>query len=88
MEPMPLEDFSKLYNETGIDVDGRVAELNDVIIPAFTNKIHDLLMFMKSLPHFNQIPSKDKVSLLKGICKYEISKGKCPYKTIQILFLI
>ena len=70
MEPIPLADFSKLYKETGIDVDGRVAELNEIIMPAFRKNIHDTLMFMRLLPQFDQLPSKDKIALLKGNLRF------------------
>ena len=65
MEPMSPEDFKKLHSETGIDIDGRISEI-ETTLPLMRRTMQCLFRFLKALPGYNQLPHEDKVALLKG----------------------
>ena len=65
MEPMPPEEFYKLYTQTGIDIDGRISEMLKTM-PFARRSMQCLIGFVKTLPGFNQLSEIDKIALLKG----------------------
>ena len=65
MEPMSPEDFKKLHSETGIDIDGRISEVESTV-PLMRRTMQCLVCFLKALPGYDQLPREDKVALLKG----------------------
>jgi hypothetical protein len=55
-----------IYNDTGIDIDGRIEVLQEVIFPQVENCIKRLVTFSKAIPGFIQLPIEDQIELVKG----------------------
>ena len=65
MGPIPSEDYLKIYNETGIDVDGRgqiIQEAIEIMDPVMKK----LIAFYKCLPGFQNLPIDDQITVIKG----------------------
>ena len=84
MEPMPPEEFYKLYTQTGIDIDGRISEMLKTM-PFVRRSMQCLIGFVKTLPGFNQLSEIDKIALLKGNI---ISTSCLQYLILLLVFLV
>ena len=66
MEPISPAEFYKIYVETGVDVDGRISEMTQ-LMPFARRQMQCMIGFVKALPGFRELLEKDKIALLKGI---------------------
>ena len=65
LKPIPKEEYMKIYQSTGIDIDGR-REMIKHMIPCIEKAIKRFICFAKSLPGFKDLPINDQISLIKG----------------------
>jgi hypothetical protein len=65
MKPITYQEYLKIYQSTGIDVDGRRAMLKHMI-PCIEQAIKRFISFAKSLPGFKELPLDDQINLIKG----------------------
>ena len=55
----------KIYQTTGIDIDGR-QEMIKHMIPCIEKAIKRFIAFAKALPGFKDLPLDDQISLIKS----------------------
>lgn len=66
MKPLAQHEYSRIYQATGIDVDGR-REMLKHMIPCIEKAIKRFITFAKALPGFVELPIEDQITLIKGI---------------------
>ena len=67
LKPVPAEEYIKIYQSTGLDIDGR-RELVEHMIPRIENGMRRCIAFVKALPGFQSLPMEDQMSLIKSKC--------------------
>ena len=67
MRPIPHHEYVRIYQTTGIDVDGR-REMLKHMIPCIEKAIKRFITFAKALPGFIELPIDDQIALIKGAC--------------------
>ena len=67
LAPLPKEEYLKIYEDTGIDIDGRQEYLATVLLPNMEKSLALYVAFLKGLPCFNSLPIDDQVALMKGM---------------------
>ena len=70
--PIPKEDYDRVYNSTGIDIDGRRQRLRD-LMPSINKAVHRFVKFTAEIPGFANLPRRDQSVIFKGelqIIKY------------------
>lgn len=65
LKPLPREEYMRIYQTTGIDVDGR-REMIKHMIPCLEKAIKRFISFAKALPGFQDLPIEDQIALIKG----------------------
>jgi hypothetical protein len=65
MKPLPQHEYLRIYQATGIDVDGR-REMIKHMIPCIEKAIKRFITFAKALPGFIELPLDDQIALIKG----------------------
>ena len=65
LKPISKDEYMKIYQSTGIDIDGR-REMIKHMIPCIEKAIKRFICFAKSLPGFRELPINDQISLIKG----------------------
>lgn len=69
MDPLPANIYNEIFNVTNMDVDGRM-KIFDLIRQELVTVIHEYVRFTHGIPAFQNLPSKDQASLLKGTIKF------------------
>ena len=64
-----MESFKKLYEDTGIDIDGRLQMLQSVL-PTLEKSIISAINFLKAVPGFKALTMNDQIALIKGRSLY------------------
>ena len=62
---LPVETYKYIYDNTGIDIDGRLEFIKQVV-PGMENSIKRFINFAKGLPGFRDLPMDDQIILIKG----------------------
>lgn len=73
MKPVSTDEYMKIYESTGIDIDGR----RDLIASMFPNlewRIKRFISFAKTVPGFVELPMDDQISIIKGMSSYYVSQ--------------
>ncbi len=65
MAPLDWEEYKNIYNETGLDIDGRKKILGDCAASAQKIMEH-YLGFCYSIPGFRDLLQDDQMGVLKG----------------------
>lgn len=65
MGKIDIDEHDRIYKSTGIDVDGRIDDLNYCTNKVDTD-IRQLIAFMKLIPGFKTITVSDQTVLIKG----------------------
>ena len=65
MRPVPADEYIRIYQLTGIDIDGR-RQLFEHMIPHLESSTRRLIAFVKSIPGFHSLPMEDQMVLLKS----------------------
>lgn len=68
MDPLPANVYNEIFNITNMDIDGRM-KIFDLIRQELVTVIHEYVRFTHGIPAFQNLPSKDQASLLKGTIK-------------------
>ena len=70
-KPVSAEEYSKIYQLTGIDIDGR-RDLVEHMIPRLENNMRQWIAFVKAVPGFQCLPLEDQIALIKSkfVLKY------------------
>ena len=63
---IPKEEYKKVYEATGLDVDGR-RQMISGILSSIEKAITKLVKFAKCIPGFEELPLSDQTALIK--CK-------------------
>ena len=66
MKPLDVEEYCRIYTETGVDVDGRLQEFIQRVVPLMEHRMYAHCAFLKALPGFKQLSSQDQIALMKG----------------------
>ena len=66
LSALPYEEYLTIYNETGLDIDGRLSLLKDILVFSELVVIK-FIEFIKIIPGFSQLPLEDKVNLTRGM---------------------
>lgn len=66
MRRLTKDEFTEFYNATGIDIDGRIQQL-DTAFKYFEEKITKIVAFAKAIPGFKKLGLDDQANLIKGI---------------------
>lgn len=69
LRPLPIEEYMKIYEITGIDVDGR-RDLIEGFIPYVENCIRRFIAFAKAIPGFKELLTEDQIAVIKA-SRYE-----------------
>ena len=67
MNPVTAEEYIKIYQLTGLDIDGR-RESVEHMSPHIQNGALRSIGFVEALPGFTGLPTDDKKTLIKGNC--------------------
>lgn len=65
LKPLPIEEYMKIYEITGIDIDGR-RDLIEGFIPYVENCIRRFIAFAKAIPGFKELLTEDQIAIIKG----------------------
>ena len=65
LKPISAEEYMKIYEITGIDVDGR-RDLVEGFIPLMENCIKRFIAFAKAVPGFSNLQMDDQIGIIKG----------------------
>jgi hypothetical protein len=65
LRPIPHQEYLRIYETTGIDVDGR-RDMIKHMIPCIEKAIKRFITFAKALPGFKDLPLDDQIALIKG----------------------
>ena len=63
--PLSRSEYNQIYQETGLDVDGR-KEFFVRMIPVMDNAITEYVEWVKEIPGFMDLPLCDQIKLLRG----------------------
>ena len=63
--PIPKEEYKKVYEATGLDVDGRRQFLSG-ILSLLEKAITKFVKFAKCIPGFEELPLSDQTALIKS----------------------
>ena len=78
---LTTEEFNSFYLATGIDVDGRM-EMIKKAIEQIQHGLMKYISFARIIPGFEDLPTDDKLSLIKGkLWLYLTMLTKCYSKT-------
>ena len=66
MKPLSHVDHQAIYEQTGLDVDGRRAAIQN-IAPSVHTLFSDFKDFAQKIPGFLNIPKQDQEVVLKGL---------------------
>ena len=67
MKPLTGDEYNKVFDVTGIDVDGRREILQTCVIPNIEACVKRFVNFVKAIPGFSHLPIADQIALVKGI---------------------
>lgn len=73
LQPISYEEYSSVYKNTGLDVDGRQATLTDMM-PCFEYFVINFIDFMKTIPGFKKLTVEDQLLLVRGMDNYFFQK--------------
>ena len=62
---LSLDDYVMIYHSTGVDIDGRLRSVQRRVT-SYAARLTTYLMFMSTIPGFNQIPEIDRDALASG----------------------
>ena len=65
MNLLPMDEFLEVYFRTGMDVDGKLADIRHYC-PIFEEGCLKFVNYVKELPGFDQLGYEDQMSILKG----------------------
>jgi len=65
LRPIPTDEYMKIYEITGIDVDGR-KDLLQEFVPYVECGVRRFIAFAKSIPGFTDLPVEDQIGIIKG----------------------
>lgn len=65
LKPLPIEEYMKIYEITGIDVDGRRG-LIEGFIPYVESCIRRFIAFAKAIPGFKELLTEDQIAIIKA----------------------
>ena len=74
MKPVTTEEHLKIYQSTGIDIDGRLDNILQAM-PLIEKGTRCSIAFIKALPGFKSLPMEDKISIIKSKCHHFCSIG-------------
>lgn len=85
---LSTEEFNSFYLATGIDVDGRM-EMIKKAIEQIQHGIMKYISFARIIPGFEDLPTDDKMALIKGEYVISISWGNkiAPQKGLKLQYL-
>jgi len=66
MKPLSGDEYSNIFDETGIDIDGRRELVQKSFIPNMESCVQRFVNFVKAIPGFSQLPLCDQIALVKG----------------------
>ena len=64
LKPVSDEEYTTIYESTGLDIDGRLERIEQ-IIPLIEVGIRNYIAFVKRIPGFRDLPADDQVALFK-----------------------
>ena len=64
MKPVSDEEYITIYESTGLDIDGRLERIEQMI-PLVEVGIRNYIAFVKKIPGFRSLPADDQVALFK-----------------------
>lgn len=67
MKSLPYDVYEEVYNETGLDLGNRFEKMG-VIANSMEKNIRNMVDFVRLIPGFLELSTKDQLSLIK--CKY------------------
>ena len=67
MKSLPYHVYEEVYNETGLDLGNRFEKMG-VIANSMEKNIRNMVDFVRLIPGFLELSTKDQLSLIK--CKY------------------
>jgi hypothetical protein len=65
LKPLPVDEYMKIYETTGMDVDDRRVLLES-ILPFLETRIKDFILFAKAIPGFSEFLIEDQISVIKS----------------------
>lgn len=65
LKPVSTDEYMKIYEITGMDVDGR-RDLIQSMFPNIEFRIKRFISFAKAVPGFVELPMEDQISLIKS----------------------
>jgi len=84
MRPLPHHEYLKIYQTTGMDVDGRRAMIMHMI-PCIEKAVKRFISFAKSLPGFKDLPIDDQIALIKGTVTKSVTQKMLRF-IVNLLF--
>ncbi|ESN97112.1 hypothetical protein HELRODRAFT_178562 [Helobdella robusta] len=72
LKPISHQEYSRIYHSTGIDVDGRRAMLEHMVI-CIERAIKRFIAFAKAVPGFKEFHLDDQIKLIKGTTAYPLN---------------
>ena len=68
LKPLSWEEYHKIYDETGLDIDGRKKTFMECLTNVqYSERISEhFVNFFKDIPGFKDLPFNDQVSLIRG----------------------
>lgn len=65
LRPLPIEEYMKIYETTGLDIDGR-RDLIEGFIPYVEICIKRFIAFAKAIPGFKDLLTEDQIAIIKA----------------------
>ena len=66
LTPLASDEYRKVYQETGLDVDGR-REFFGNLKPACDSVVEEIVKWAKTIPGFTDLTLSDQLKILRGI---------------------
>ncbi len=62
---LPLEDYIRIYHDTGVDIDGRLHHIRHRVT-SYASRLVTYMKFMSTIPGFLNLPEVDRDALASG----------------------
>ena len=68
LKPLTWDEYQKIYDETGLDIDGRRKVFMECLTNVnYSERLNEhYVNFFKDIPGFKDLPFDDQVSLIRG----------------------